>query len=412
MHSTALTDLVTSLRRRVSSAVEPRDAQLLESFVATRDERAFETLVLRHGPMVLGVCRRVLGHAQDAEDAFQATFLILARKAGSVRPADAVARWLHGVAYHTALKARAAGARRRVREGHARPRPNPAGPDDRFEIRPMLDQELNRLPDDYRAVVLLCDLEGLTRREAALQLGWPEGTVAGRLARARELLANRLSRRGVALSAGGLAAALAEEIASAAPSLGMVSAALKAALTSQTPPAVAVLANSVLHAGVATRLWSAALLIVMLGLGGAGVCFYGAHAADDPIAENPPAERKPAEIKKLQAVADPWVPLFNGKDLTGWFVEGGDPGTWRVERGELLVDAARGGRRYNWLLTEKTYSQFLLRFEYQLSQKATSGVALWATPYEKVHPEGPNHLQVKLLDDAGYPNIGDRKSVV
>jgi len=296
MHATALTDLLTTLRRRVNSAVEPTDAQLLTSFVATRDERAFETLVVRHGPMVLGVCRRVLGHAQDAEDALQATFLILARKAGSVRPAEAVARWLHGVAYHTALKARAAGARRRVREGHALARPNPAAPDDGFEIRPILDQELNRLSNDYRAVVLLCDLEGLTRREAALQLGWPEGTVAGRLARARELLANRLTRRGVALSAGGLAVALAEEIASAAPSLAMVSTVLKAALTSQTPPAVAVLANSVLHAGVATRLWSAALLIVVLGLGGAGACLYGANAAGDPIAEDPRAGQKPPEI--------------------------------------------------------------------------------------------------------------------
>jgi predicted DNA-binding protein (UPF0251 family) len=269
------------------------------------------------------------------------------------------------------------------------------------EVRSILDQELSRLPADYRAAVVLCDLEGLTRHDAALQLGWPEGTVAGRLARARDLLASRLTRRGIALSAGGLATALAEEIAVAAPSLVMVSAALQAALTSKTPPAVAILANSVLHTSFAALLWSAALLIIVLGVSGASVCFYSAQAADDPIAENPPVEPTPAEIKKPMPPADPWVSLFNGKDLTGWFVEGGDPGAWQVEGDELLIDGAKTSRRYNWILTEKTYSEFLLRFEYQLSQKGTSGVALWASPNERVHPEGPSHLQIKLLDDPG-----------
>jgi DNA-directed RNA polymerase specialized sigma24 family protein len=114
MHKNEMRTLVKTIRRAVSTAGEQTDAQLMRCFVASRDEEAFEALVLRHGPMVLGVCRRVLGNAHDAEDAFQATFLILARKAASVCPPEAVARWLHGVAYHTALKARAASIRRRA----------------------------------------------------------------------------------------------------------------------------------------------------------------------------------------------------------------------------------------------------------------------------------------------------------
>jgi RNA polymerase sigma factor (sigma-70 family) len=806
MLKSPMTDLVCALRRNVlrREVTELSDSDLLGRFLARRDEAAFEALVQRHGAMVLGVCLRVVGQAQDAEDAFQATFLVLARKAASVQPPAAVGRWLYGVAYRTALKARAAAAKRRAKERQA---PSPGAPhaqDCGVEIRAVLDQELSRLPEDYRAAVVLCDLEGLTRREAALHLGWPEGTVAGRLARARDLLASRLTRRGVALAAGGLATVLADEIASAAPSLAMVRAGLQAALTSQTPPAVVALVNSVLHAGFTNRLLSAALLIVVLGLGGAGVWFHSANAAGDPIAENPPAEQEPPEIinpaieaqakkrgttfrapgsgtfevalsadgkllargdwdhgvdlwdvasgkklhtlkghtatifrlafspdgktlasiatdwgpgqenaapgqmklwdvatgkervtlkglpglglclafssdgktvatssandlgrgrfedtvklwdvdtgkeklelkqgkgivafslafssdgktlamgtgrgimditpspvilwdvstgkerartlpthknsitwvgfspdgktlasacggngvdkdesgkrpageiklwdvdtakeratiltrmvgplqffslaftadgktlisamwsgdemknegglavdhwelatgksratfwapqsndmersagtkagapftalsadgktvawggtegkdekitgtahvwevgslaasapklsgesekidpngakkadehKKQEAVAEPWTPLFNGKDLKGWSVEGDNSEAWRVEGDELLVDAAKGGRRYTWLLTEKAYSEFLLRFEYQLSEKGTSGVAVWATRYEKVHPEGPNHLQVKLMDDPNYPNI-------
>jgi RNA polymerase sigma factor (sigma-70 family) len=301
MHKNGMTTLINRLRHVLSvhSAGEQTDAHHMRCFVASRDEKAFEALVLRHGPMVLGVCRRVLGNAHDAEDSFQATFLILARKAASVRPPEAIARWLHGVAYHTALKARDAIIRRRSRERQAYcPSPITGPPEGWSEMRSILDQELSRLPDDYRAAVVMCDLEGLTRRNAALQLGWPEGTVAGRLARARDLLARRLTRRGVALSAGGLATFLAEEIASAAPFLAMVSSALQAALTSKTPPAVAVLANSFLQASVASRLSSAALLIVVLGLGGAGLCFYAAHAAGDPKADNPPAGQQPPEIFK------------------------------------------------------------------------------------------------------------------
>jgi RNA polymerase sigma factor (sigma-70 family) len=171
------------------------EADLWERYVHERDEAAFETLVRRHGPMVLGVCRRILRNEQDAEDAFQATFLVLVRRAASLQSPSRIANWLHGVAYRTALEARSAAARRRAREATVRVRT--VMPEDPWaELWPVLDQELGRLAEKYRAAVVLCDLEGKTRRETARQLGWAEGTVASRLARGRSILAKRLARRG------------------------------------------------------------------------------------------------------------------------------------------------------------------------------------------------------------------------
>src|SRR5262249_51972641 len=153
-------------------------------YIRRRDEAAIAALVGRHGPMVWGVCRRVLRHHHDAEDAFQATFLVLVRKAASITPREMVANWLYGVAYHTALKARATAAKRRARERQVIAMPEPQV-GEQVPLNPLLlllDQELSRLPDKYRVVILLCDLQGLTRKEAGRQLEMPEGTFAGRLA--------------------------------------------------------------------------------------------------------------------------------------------------------------------------------------------------------------------------------------
>src|SRR5262249_18368629 len=154
-------------------------SHLLECFHARRDEAAFEELVRRHGPMVLGVCRRVLGNHHDAEDAFQATFLVLARKGASLRTRQLVGNWLHGVAYRTALRAKAMIAGRQRHEQRAREfaRPEPPADDGWQELLPVLDWELDQLPERYRVALVLCDLEGVTRREAARQLGVPEGTL-------------------------------------------------------------------------------------------------------------------------------------------------------------------------------------------------------------------------------------------
>ena len=186
---------------RTQGCAEQTDGQLVSQFLSRRDEAAFVALVRRHGPMVLGVCRRVLGNAADAEDAFQATFLVLVRNAASLSGRAVLGDWLHGVARRTALSARRACTRRRSKEQamarHRRLQTADCGDrhagnlqsepgDSQFDVDdwlPLLDEELCRLPEKYRLPIVLCDLEGETRREAADRLGWPEGTVAGRLAR-------------------------------------------------------------------------------------------------------------------------------------------------------------------------------------------------------------------------------------
>src|SRR5262245_14844707 len=191
--------------RRVTdpaAAAQLSDGQLLRRFIDGRDEAAFAALVQRHGPLVLSVCRRVLPSAEDAEDAFQATFLVLVRRARSIVRQEAVSSWLHGVARRIAVRARSDMIRRRARE-HQVPPPPP--PDSLHEIishdlREMLDEEVLRLPARCREPFVLCYLEGKTNEEAAHLLGCPRGTVQSRLAKARELLRVRLARRGLTLS--------------------------------------------------------------------------------------------------------------------------------------------------------------------------------------------------------------------
>jgi RNA polymerase sigma factor (sigma-70 family) len=207
------------------------DGQLLADYLSRRDEAALEALVQRHGPMVWGVCRRVLRNYHDAEDAFQATFLVLVRKAASLASPELLANWLYGVAHQTALKARATAAKRKVRERQVTEMPEStvAAQDLWDDLRPLLDEELSCLPDVFRVVLVLCDLGSKTRKEAARHLGLPEGTVASRLARARAMLAKRLAQRGVVLSDGALATLLLQNVASAGVPNLLVSSTLNAA---------------------------------------------------------------------------------------------------------------------------------------------------------------------------------------
>ena len=185
------------------------DRQLLDRFRAREGEAAelaFAALVERHGPMILRVCRRTLRDEHDAQDAFQATFLVLVRKAGSLRAHDSLGGWLHAVACRVAAYVRAAEARRRAHErrvAEAATIPTPAGNGGWDDLGPVLHEEIGRLPERYRAAVVLCDLEGLTQEQAAQRLGWPSGTVRSRLARGRGRLQARLTRRGLAPAAGG-----------------------------------------------------------------------------------------------------------------------------------------------------------------------------------------------------------------
>jgi RNA polymerase sigma factor (sigma-70 family) len=224
MAATELNKVVGYLRSVLikQDAAGMTDGDLLKCYVQQRDEAAFEALVRRHGPMVLGVCRRVLRNSHDAEDAFQATFLVLVRKASALRSPGMVGNWLYGVAYRTAQEARKATSKRRRKEAKAMPKSGaPAGI--WADLREVLDQELERLPEKYRAVVVLRDLEGATSKEAARRLGLPEGTVASRVARGRTLLAKRLARHGFALSSWMLAAVLLPNASASVPTSLMAS---------------------------------------------------------------------------------------------------------------------------------------------------------------------------------------------
>jgi RNA polymerase sigma factor (sigma-70 family) len=188
--------LLSSLVRAVARESQLADAELLRRFVQTRDEAAFEILVWRHAALVYGACGLVLGRGQDAEDAFQATFLIFLRKCRSISDARKLAPWLYRVAVRTAMQARKRAAVRRQHEASARQRAHESLTHN-FEIRPLLDEELGRLPEKYRMPLVLCYLEDMTKEEVAQKLRWPVGTVSSRLARGRERLRRRLLRRGV-----------------------------------------------------------------------------------------------------------------------------------------------------------------------------------------------------------------------
>jgi RNA polymerase sigma factor (sigma-70 family) len=256
------------------------DGQLLARFIATRDEASFEALVRRHGHMVWRLCLRVLGHFQDAEDAFQATFLVLARRASSVVKRESVGSFLYGVAYRTALDAKAINARRRSREKQVEAMPQPAFiPDETQDWRPWLDHELNLLPETYRAVIVACDLEGRSRKEAARLLGLAEGTVCSRLTRGHRLLAKRLSRYGLALSGSALAAALTEATASAAPA-SLVSATVKVAVLvaagefSAVSTSVAILMKGAFETMLLTKLKLAVgAVMVVMALSASGLVY-------------------------------------------------------------------------------------------------------------------------------------------
>jgi RNA polymerase sigma factor (sigma-70 family) len=285
------------------------DEELLTAFLARREEAAFAALVRRHGPMVLAVCRRVLGHPQDAEDTFQAVFLILACSAASLRDRTALASWLHGVAYRTAMQAKRAAARRRKYESQKRS-PAAADPPQELlwrEVRIILDEEINRLPEAYRGVFVLCCLECLSHKEAGRRLGLKERTVCSRLASARQRLSQRLARRGVELSALLAATALTTEAHSALPA-ELVRQTAQAATSGQSlfSPALAALvkAGPPLLAGkgkVASLVLLAAGLLAGIGLwAGAGhvlqpVTPPAARASD----RQQPAQPQPEDAKTV-----------------------------------------------------------------------------------------------------------------
>jgi RNA polymerase sigma factor (sigma-70 family) len=290
------------------------DGQLLERFTAHRDEAAFAGLVRRHGPMVLGVCRSVLRHEQDAEDAFQATFLVLARKAGSIRQKGSVAGWLYEVAYRVALKAHAGCIRRRAHERRASEMA-PADPTLDMTLRDLqrvLHEELRELPDRYRVPLVLCYLEGLSHEEAARQLGWTKGALRGRLDRGREHVRRRLTRRGVTLSAALGAAGLALKAPAARAAL--VEAVVRAAMLPAADGAVSAVVSAraaaladgvarVLPAGKAKGV-SALLLLAGLVAATAGALAHHVFAAPKEELPTPAAPPRAEAPRPAPAATD------------------------------------------------------------------------------------------------------------
>ncbi len=288
------------------------DGQLLGRFLASGDEPSFAALVRRHGPMVLGVCRRILRDFHDAEDAFQATFLVLARKGASVVQRESIGCWLYQVAYHTALEAREAIGRRRTRERVMYEMPErETALVEAHDWRPVLDRELNRLPEKYRAAIVLCDLEGRTRREAARLLKVPEGTLSSRLAVGRQRLAKRLAASGIALSGGALM--LSQGAASAQVAASLVNLTTKAAtlvaagqVAAVSTPAI-MLMKGVMKAMLMKKLRLAVgTVMVALALGAIGLGYQvaggsgAAHAAPPDKSQNDlEALRRENELLKL-----------------------------------------------------------------------------------------------------------------
>jgi RNA polymerase sigma factor (sigma-70 family) len=306
-----LTEFLHRLRRslRVRGEAEMTDPDLLRRFLENREEAAFAALVERHGPMVLGVCRHLVPNAADADDAFQATFLVLVRRASSIRKPQLLGNWLYGVAHRVAARARVQAARRRDRE---RPEVEMMATDpsrEASEWNPVLHEELNHLPEKYRAPMVLCYLQGKTNQEAAQLLSWPVGTVKGRLTRARELLKKRLTRRGVSLSSGVLTAALQPSASSAAvPAVLMDSTVRAAMLVAAGPVAVAgisvpvaALTKGVLQTMFLTRLATVGGLVVGVSLLGTTAALL-AHRA---LAAGP----EPAALAQTEQAEPSFVPL-------------------------------------------------------------------------------------------------------
>jgi RNA polymerase sigma factor (sigma-70 family) len=283
MANNSLRTVLGYLRRvtGLPEADQTSDVHLLERFVERREEAAFEAIVERHGPLVLGVCRRMLADLNDVDDAFQATFVILSRKAGSIRKAQSLASWLYGVAYRVAVRAKRRAATRRAHERKVQdmPQADPLADVVWRDLKPVLDEELHRLPEKYRAPLVLCYLEGKTNEEAARSLGWPAGSMSRRLDKARQLLRAALLRRGITLPAAGLAGLFSCQELSAAVPAALVRSAVQAALTGAATHAasaglsasVAELVEGVLRDMFLNKFKWAAALVLAVGLAGTAI---------------------------------------------------------------------------------------------------------------------------------------------
>jgi RNA polymerase sigma factor (sigma-70 family) len=371
--STRLQGVIGWLNAVVRQAAFRPDAQLLEQFLHRRDETAFALLMHRHGPMVLGVCRRLLGDGPDCDDAFQATFLVLLCKAGAIACRERLGPWLYGVALRTAQKARFRRDRQRAVERRADPLPELAAvsspPADGVEV---LDEELHALAARYRLPLMLCELQGLSRREAAGQLGLAEGTLSSRLARGRQLLRRRLARRGVALTAVLASAAVPAELAAQT----VRAAALWTAGAEAVPRTIFTLAEGVLRTMTLSKtkvgLAALAMLLMLASLSVLAALSPAAVATDPPPAAGPPApvaKQPPAPPPASKRV----VALIHG-----------DVAITREELGEWLI-ARYGAEKLDLLINQRI-------IEHACTQK---GITVSAKEVEAALEEDLATLQLK-----------------
>ncbi len=369
----SISEFLQNLRRDAlrRDEVGLTDGQLLEAYIRSREEAAFAALLRRHGPMVWGVCCRTLGNTGDAEDAFQATFLVLVRKAASIVPREQIANWLYGVARQTAVKARAMAVKRKTREKQVKDMPEPAVAEQngRDDLLPLLDQELGRLPDKYRMAIVLCDLEGKSYKDAARQLGCPEGTLAARLARGRTMLAKRLARHGQTVTGTALVMVLAQSASADVPA-SVVSSTINAAslfavgqtaATGAISAKVAVLTEGVLRTMLLTKLKIAMAVVLGAAVAGVGIgrCFSPLERADsiserqerkEQNAATPPSKKSITDKEKLQGTwkvvvdqAEKQKQRFAVEEYkSSKFVVDGDEFVWKLKsktvKGKMYLD--------------------------------------------------------------------------
>jgi RNA polymerase sigma factor (sigma-70 family) len=335
-----------------TTAAPADDGGLLERFVLQRDEEAFAELVSRHGPLVLGLCRRLLGYVQDAEDVFQATFLVLARKAATIRKPESLSCFLHGVAYRLALKARAEAKKRRIHERQAAPPDEGVETDLSWrEVRGLLDEELQGLPEKLRLPLVLCYLEGLTQDEASRRLGWPRGTLKRRLEAGRERLRVRLTHRGVTLGADLFAAALTESATRGAVSSALRSTTVRAAIqfSSHETAAIAatpavLLAKGALQTMLMTKIRIASVMLLLLACAGFGASQLAQHRSNpqattaDKEADRPKASAHKAKVvdevrAELRALRGTWI----SEAVTETVTENGKPQPPRQRKATYVI---------------------------------------------------------------------------
>jgi RNA polymerase sigma factor (sigma-70 family) len=297
------------------------DGQLLERFIAHRDEAAFTDLVQRYGTLVLGVCQRVLGDCHQAEDAFQATFLVLVRKAKILDKSGPLGNWLYAVAFRTATKARMIAARRRARERQAMNSTTETYTVENQawnELRPILDQELSQLPRKYRAPLVLCYLEGKTQQEAAQELGWPSGSMSRRMNRARQLLRDRLEKRGMAnsISVALLFWLLTQKASASVVSPALAATTVDAAMTlaaGETVVATGVVALSeeVLRSTAAARRragYVALVIVLLMGVGGFVSAAWMYETAKTPTSTLWPGDPPSPSVSQEPVIISPLFP--------------------------------------------------------------------------------------------------------